>query len=77
MNKIAAILLAGVLAISACGNMSSQQRYASGGLAGGAAGLAVADMLDADDTVKVIGTLLGAAAGSSYASGGGYNAYGY
>lgn len=70
MKKTAILLLTAVLGLSACSNLSQDQRFAAGGLAGGAAGLAAADALKANKTGRIVGTLLGAAAGSTYAAGG-------
>ena len=72
MKKTAILFLAAAVTLSACGNMTQDQRFAAGGLAGGAAGLAAAEALDSNKTGKIVGTLLGAAAGSSYAANGGY-----
>ncbi|MHA6346701.1 glucose-6-phosphate isomerase [Roseivivax sp. CAU 1761] len=70
MKKTLMILLAtGTVALAGCQNLTPDQRFAAGGLAGGAAGLAVADRMDADRTGKIMGTLAGAAAGSTLAAG--------
>lgn len=58
-------------ALAGCTNLSSDQRFATGGLVGGAAGLVAANELELGRTGRVAGTLLGAAAGSSIAAGGG------
>ena len=73
MKKSAILLVASAVALSACANMSQDQRFTAGGLAGAAAGYAAADALKSNKTGLVVGTLLGAAAGSSYAANsGGY-----
>lgn len=72
MKKSALLVLAAALVLSACAGMSQDQRFAAGGLAGAAAGLVAADALKANKTGRIAGTLLGAAAGSSYASRYGY-----
>ncbi|QFT62482.1 hypothetical protein SAMN05421853_110114 [Roseivivax halotolerans] len=61
--------------LSACGNMTQDQRTAAGALAGGAAGLAIADRNDSSDTARGVATLAGAAAGATLAanSGGAQN----
>lgn len=69
MNPTRIILTSAVvLALAGCANMTPDQRFAAGGLAGGAAGLAIADHTKADKTGKIVGTLAGAAIGSSLAA---------
>ena len=68
MKKSAYLLLVAALSLSACAGMTQDQRFAAGGLAGAAAGYAAADALKANKTGMITGTLLGAAAGSSYAA---------
>ena len=60
--------LAVAITLSGCAGMTSDQNFAVGGLAGGAAGLAIADATGADGTGKALGTLAGAALGSSLAA---------
>ena len=61
-------VIAVALTVSGCAGLTSDQNFAVGGLAGGAAGLAIADATKADGTGKAIGTLAGAALGSSLAT---------
>ena len=61
-------VIAVALTLSGCAGLSSDQNFAVGGLAGGAAGLALADATKADGTGKALGTLAGAAIGSSLAA---------
>lgn len=69
MKKIRHIALAAsFIALTACGNLTQDQRFTAGGLAGAAVGLAAADALKTDRTGKIVGTLVGAAAGSTYAA---------
>lgn len=69
MKTTATILLLTVSsALAACGNMTQDQRYATGALLGGAAGLAIADDADKSGTTKAVATLAGAAAGASIAA---------
>jgi hypothetical protein len=66
MKKTILILVSSAtVALAGCQNLTPNQRATAGGLAGGAAGLAVADRMDADATGKVMGTLAGAAAGTA------------
>lgn len=65
--RIGAVLMVGSL-VAGCANLTPDQRFAAGGLAGGAAGLAIADATKADRTGKVVGTLAGAAIGSTLAA---------
>ncbi|MCE0504213.1 MULTISPECIES: glucose-6-phosphate isomerase [unclassified Roseivivax] len=57
-----------VTGLSACANMTQDQRTAAGALAGGAAGLALADRADKSDTARGVATLAGAAAGATLAA---------
>jgi hypothetical protein len=69
MNRTATLgVIAVALTLSGCAGLSSDQNFAVGGLAGGAAGLALADATKADGTGKALGTLAGAAIGSSLAA---------
>ncbi|MFD1341941.1 glycine zipper 2TM domain-containing protein [Litorisediminicola beolgyonensis] len=69
MKKIAtALLLTSAFGLSACANMTSDQRYATGALAGGAAGLAAGERLGGNSTEKAAATLAGAAIGGAVAS---------
>ena len=69
MKKTMMILAATAsFAVAGCQNLTQDQRYATGALGGGAAGLAAAEALDSSDTGKVVGMLAGAAAGSAYAA---------
>lgn len=70
MKKTMMILAATAsFAVAGCQNMTQDQRFATGALGGGAAGLAAADALDSSDTGKVVGMLAGAAAGSAIGAG--------
>ncbi|QFS82240.1 hypothetical protein FIU97_05555 [Roseivivax sp. THAF40] len=66
-SAIAALAL-GSAVLAGCGNMSSDQRYATGALIGGAAGLAAADANKENNTGRAVATLAGAAAGGAIAS---------
>lgn len=68
MKKTLAILLAGSFALAGCSNMTSDQRYATGALAGGAAGVALADNMNGNNAEKAAGALAGAAIGGAVAS---------
>lgn len=63
-------ILASAALLAGCGNLTPDQRFAAGGLAGGAAGLAIADATKANRTGKIVGTLAGAAIGSTVAANG-------
>lgn len=66
MKKTMMILAAAAsFAVAGCQNMTQDQRYATGALGGGAAGLAAAEALDSNNTGRVVGMLAGAAAGSA------------
>ena len=67
-TKTTFIVIATALTLSGCAGLTSDQNFAVGGLAGGATGLALADATKADSTGRVIGTLAGAAIGSSFAA---------
>lgn len=54
----------GLLILSGCENLTSDQRTIVGMTAGAAAGLITADALDADDDWRLIAALVGAAAGT-------------
>ncbi len=65
--RITTLLMIAAL-LTGCGNLSPDQRFGAGGLAGAAAGLAVADATKSNRTGKIIGTLAGAAIGSTVAA---------
>lgn len=65
--RITALLTVAAL-LAGCANLSPDQRFAAGGLAGAATGLAVADATNSNKTGRVIGTLAGAAIGSTVAA---------
>lgn len=58
------LAVAGLLALTGCENLTSEQRTVVGVTAGAAAGLITAEALDADDNWRLIGALAGAAAGT-------------
>lgn len=60
-------LCASALLVSACDNMTADQRTVAGVAGGAAAGLIAADALKADDDWKLIAALGGAAAGTMVA----------
>ena len=64
---IIALVSASTLAVSACDNMTADQRTVAGVAGGAAAGLIAADVLEADDDWKLIAALGGAAAGTMVA----------
>ncbi|SIS71312.1 hypothetical protein SAMN05421759_102561 [Roseivivax lentus] len=66
-SSIAALAL-GAAFLAGCANMSSDQRYATGALVGGAAGLAAADANKENNTGRAVATLVGAAAGGAIAA---------
>ncbi len=66
--KAIAALALGTAVLAGCNNMSSDQRYATGALVGGAAGLAAADANKENETGRAVATLVGAAAGGAIAS---------
>lgn len=68
MKKTLIPLLISAFGLAGCAGMSSDQRYATGALAGGAAGLALADNVHGSGTEKAIGALAGAAIGGAVAS---------
>ena len=72
MKTSALLILSAALALSGCAGMTQDQRFAAGGLAGAAAGLVAADALKSNKTGRIAGTLIGAAAGSTYAANYGY-----
>jgi ammonia channel protein AmtB len=55
---------AAILALSACENMTSDQRTVAGAAGGAAAGLITAEALDASNEWRLIAGLAGAAAGT-------------
>ncbi|RBI82864.1 glucose-6-phosphate isomerase [Rhodosalinus halophilus] len=59
-----AMLGALVMALSACENLTPEQRTVAGVAGGAAAGLIAADVLEADDDWRLISALAGAAAGT-------------
>ena len=61
------LMSAGVLTLSACDTMTSDQRTVAGVAGGAAAGLVAADALKADNDWKLIAALGGAAAGTMVA----------
>ena len=63
-TSIIALLSAAALTVSACDNMTTDQRTVAGVAGGAAAGLIAADVLKADDDWKLIAALGGAAAGT-------------
>ncbi|MEI4470692.1 glucose-6-phosphate isomerase [Frigidibacter sp. MR17.24] len=69
MTKTMMLLLAvGGFSLSACASYTPNQNAAIGGLGGAAAGLAAADLADANDSVKVAAALAGAAGGAAIGS---------
>lgn len=66
MNKriASAFLFAGLLGLSACENLTPEQRTLTGLAGGAAAGLITADALSADDDWRLIAALAGAAVGT-------------
>ena len=56
--------IAALAALSACDDLSSEQRTIVGLAGGAAAGLITAEALDADDNWRLIAALAGAAAGT-------------
>lgn len=59
-----ALIIAGVLSLSACENLTPEQRTVVGVAGGAAAGLITADALKADDDWRLIAALAGAAVGT-------------
>ncbi|MGR3759104.1 glycine zipper 2TM domain-containing protein [Roseobacteraceae bacterium NS-SX3] len=57
----------GAMALTACTNMTPEQRTVAGVAGGAAAGLVAADALKADDDWRLIAALGGAAAGTMVA----------
>ncbi len=74
MRKIALLMPLAALALAGCAGMTPDQRYATGALAGGAAGLAIADKSNGNNTEKAVGTLAGAAIGGTIAANSGTSA---
>ncbi|SER01120.1 glycine zipper 2TM domain-containing protein [Thalassovita taeanensis] len=62
--KLMLLASAGLLALSGCDNMTSQERMVVGGLTGASLGMITAKALDADRDWVIIGALAGAAAGT-------------
>lgn len=58
------LAVAGLLALTGCENLTSEQRTVVGVTAGAAAGLMTAEALDADNNWRLIAALTGAAAGT-------------
>ena len=67
-KSVIALLIVGTTALAGCNNMTQDQRYATGALVGGAAGLAAADASDKSGTARAVATLAGAAAGGAIAA---------
>ncbi|UWR89653.1 glycine zipper 2TM domain-containing protein [Phaeobacter inhibens] len=63
-THILAGLSAAILAVSACSDLTPEQRTVAGVAGGAAAGLIAADALKADDDWRLIAALGGAAAGT-------------
>lgn len=64
---ILALAGVGLLTLTACENMTSEQRTVAGVAGGAAAGLITAEALGADDEWRLISALAGAAAGTMVA----------
>lgn len=62
--KLRAFMITCVLALSACQDLTREQRTMVGAVGGAAAGMITADALKADDNWRVIAVLAGAAAGT-------------
>ena len=62
-NKFLILTFTGVLAVSACDNMTRQEQMIFGGLVGATVGAITADALNADSNWVIIGALVGATAG--------------
>lgn len=62
-KKILILACAGILAVSACDNMTRQEQMIFGGLVGATIGAITADALIDDPDWVIIGALFGAAAG--------------
>ncbi|NBD31331.1 MAG: glycine zipper 2TM domain-containing protein [Alphaproteobacteria bacterium] len=58
------IAIIGLLGLTACENLTAEQRTVAGLAGGAAAGLVAADVLEADDDWRLIAALGGAAAGT-------------
>ena len=58
------IASASLMAVTACENLTTEQRTVVGATGGAAAGLITADLLDADKDWRLIAALAGAAAGT-------------
>ncbi len=63
-NRLGLVIFSLILPISACDNLTTQQRTVVGVTAGAAAGLITAEALKADDDWRLIAALAGAAAGT-------------
>jgi hypothetical protein len=64
---ISGCFLASILALSACENMTAEQRTVAGVAGGAAGGLIAAEAFDANDEWRLIAALAGAAAGTAVA----------
>lgn len=63
MIRITALATVAAFSLAACDGMTSNQRAVVGGLGGAAAGLAAAELLDANSNWTAVAALGGAAAG--------------
>lgn len=63
-RKIHALLVAGILGLSGCENLTTEQRTVVGVAGGAAAGLITAEVLEADKDWRLIAALAGAAIGT-------------
>lgn len=66
MTRLTSLVAAGaiLLAVPACENLTSDQRTVVGATGGAAAGLILAELMDADRNWRLIAALAGAAAGT-------------
>lgn len=63
-TKITAFAAAALMTLTACDNLTSEQRTVVGVTGGAAAGLIAAEALDANKNWRIIAALAGAAAGT-------------
>ncbi|MEL0435818.1 glycine zipper 2TM domain-containing protein [Phycobacter sp. K97] len=63
-TKLTAFAAAALLALTACENLTTEQRTVVGVTGGAAAGLIAAEALDANKNWRIIAALAGAAAGT-------------